>query len=129
MTNQKPYRIRTLNGTQKGSRAALQSAIDKKLREMKLHSGQDEFDPLVLMAIIACEAYDTKQLELALVASSKLAEYLRPKIAPQPDPEPPAPAAYEFDIVEKRNQLAQLLGVTYEDVMGDEAEVIEPYPE
>lgn len=58
----------------------LQDAIDKKLRELGLHNGLDAFDPVMLMTIIAAEAYDEGDKMLSLVALKEVAHYMRPKL-------------------------------------------------
>lgn len=65
----------------------LAARIDAKLREMRLHAGPDQFDPVVLMAAIGAEAYAEKDVQVALVAFREVAQYVRPKLAAAPPQE------------------------------------------
>ncbi|MBK6468847.1 MAG: hypothetical protein IPF96_19960 [Rhodobacter sp.] len=56
--------------------------MDAKLRELRLHAGNEEFDPnVVLMAIIGAEAYDKGDTVVALAAMKEVAQYVRPKLS------------------------------------------------
>lgn len=59
----------------------LAARIDAKLRQLRLHSGLDEFDPVEMMALIGAEAYDEGDKHLALVAFKEVSQYVRPKLA------------------------------------------------
>jgi hypothetical protein len=72
--------ISTRTGKPVKSKEELAARIDAKLREMKLHSGPDEFDPVLLCAIIAAESYDSGDLAMALAAAREVAQYVRPKL-------------------------------------------------
>lgn len=72
--------ISTRTGKPVKSKDELAARIDAKLREMRLHSGPDEFDPVLLCAIIAAESYDTGDLAMALAAAREVAQYVRPKL-------------------------------------------------
>ncbi len=72
--------ISTRTGKPVKSKDELAARIDAKLREMRLHAGPEEFDPVVLCAIIAAESYDAGDLTLALAAAREVAQYVRPKL-------------------------------------------------
>ncbi len=72
--------ISTRTGKPVKSKDELAARIDAKLRELRLHSGPDEFDPVLLCAIIAAESYDTGDLAMALAAAREVAQYVRPKL-------------------------------------------------
>lgn len=72
--------ISTRTGKPVKSKVELAERIDAKLRELKLHSGPDEFDPVLLMAIIAAESYDAGDVGMALTAAREVAAYVRPKL-------------------------------------------------
>jgi predicted PilT family ATPase len=63
------------------SKDELSERIDAKLRELRLHAGNEEFDPVVLMAIIGAEAYDKGDTIVALAAMKEVAQYVRPKLS------------------------------------------------
>lgn len=63
------------------SKRELAERIDARLREMRLHAGPEEFDPVEMMGIIGAEAYDEGDKHLALVAFKEMAQYVRPKLA------------------------------------------------
>jgi hypothetical protein len=72
--------ISTRTGKPVKSKDELATRIDAKLRELRLHSGPDEFDPVLLCAIIAAESYDAGDLAMALAAAREVAQYVRPKL-------------------------------------------------
>ena len=72
--------ISTRTGKPVKSKDELAARIDAKLRELRLHSGPEEFDPVLLCAIIAAESYDTGDLAMALAAAREVAQYVRPKL-------------------------------------------------
>jgi len=72
--------ISTRTGKPVKSKQELSARIDAKLRELRLHSGPDEFDPVMLCAIIAAESYDAGDLAMALAAAREVAQYVRPKL-------------------------------------------------
>lgn len=72
--------ISTRTGKPVKSKDELAARIDAKLRELRLHSGPDEFDPVLLCAIIAADSYDTGDLAMALAAAREVAQYVRPKL-------------------------------------------------
>ena len=72
--------ISTRTGKPVKSKVELAKRIDAKLRELKLHSGPEEFDPVLLMAIIAAESYDVGDVAMALTAAREVAAYVRPKL-------------------------------------------------
>lgn len=63
------------------SKDELSERMDAKLRELRLHAGNEEFDPVVLMAIIGAEAYDKGDTIVALAAVKEVAQYVRPKLS------------------------------------------------
>jgi hypothetical protein len=63
------------------SKDELSERMDAKLRELRLHAGNEEFDPVVLMAIIGAEAYDKGDTIVALAAMKEVAQYVRPKLS------------------------------------------------
>ena len=73
--------ISTRTGKPVKSKVELAERIDAKLRELRLHSGPDEFDPVLLMAIIAAESYDAGDTAMALTAAREVAQYVRPKLS------------------------------------------------
>lgn len=74
-----PYSSR--HGRPHKSKDELAARIDRKLRDMRLHSGQSQFDPVEMMAVIGAEAYRDKDVQVALVAFKEVAQYVRPKLA------------------------------------------------
>jgi hypothetical protein len=72
--------ISTRTGKPVKSKDELAQRIDAKLRQLKLHSGPEEFDPVLLMAIIAAESYDVGDTAMALTAAREVAAYVRPKL-------------------------------------------------
>ena len=72
--------ISTRTGKPVKSKDELAQRIDAKLRQLKLHSGPEEFDPVLLMAIIAAESYDVGDVAMALTAAREVAAYVRPKL-------------------------------------------------
>lgn len=72
--------ISTRTGKPVKSKDELAKRIDAKLRQLKLHSGPEEFDPVLLMAIIAAESYDVGDTAMALTAAREVAAYVRPKL-------------------------------------------------
>lgn len=72
--------ISTRTGKPVKSKVELAERIDAKLRQLKLHSGPEEFDPVLLMAIIAAESYDVGDVAMALTAAREVAAYVRPKL-------------------------------------------------
>ena len=74
-----PYSSR--HGRPHKSKDELAARIDRKLRDMRLHSGQSQFDPVEMMAVIGAEAYRDKDIQVALVAFKEVAQYVRPKLA------------------------------------------------
>lgn len=63
------------------SKDELAARIDAKLRDMRLHAGQAQFDPVEMMAVIGAEAYRDGDTQVALVAFKEVAQYVRPKLA------------------------------------------------
>lgn len=74
-----PYSSR--HGKPHKNKKELAERIDRKLRSLHLHSGQAEFDPVEMMALIGAEAYDNGETHLALVAFKEVSQYVRPKLA------------------------------------------------
>lgn len=72
--------ISTRTGKPVKSKDELAQRIDAKLRQLKLHSGPEEFDPVLLMAVIAAESYDAGDTAMALTAAREVAAYVRPKL-------------------------------------------------
>lgn len=88
-------RYSTAHGRPHKSKKELAERIDAKLRELRLHAGHDEFDPVLMMAIIGAEAYDTGDHAMALVAFKEVSQYVRPKLATvavEHKDEPPIPS-------------------------------------
>lgn len=81
----------------------LAARIDRKLRELKLHHGPDEFDPIELLAIMGAEAFDQGDVQVAIVALREVAQYVRPKLAPKQaeaaEEEPPSEASKKLRIM------------------------------
>lgn len=69
------------------SKDELASRIDAKLRDMRLHSGKAQFDPVEMLAIIGAEAYRDGDVQVAVVCFKEVATYVRPKLAPITEPE------------------------------------------
>ena len=61
-----PYASGRKTGKPRKSKDELSERMDAKLRELRLHAGNEEFDPVVLMAIIGAEAYDKGDTVVAL---------------------------------------------------------------
>lgn len=80
-----PYSSR--HGRPHKSKDELAARIDRKLRDMRLHSGQAQFDPVEMLAVIGAEAYRDKDIQVAVVCFKELACYVRPKLAPISAPE------------------------------------------
>lgn len=74
-----PYSSR--HGKPHKNKMELAARIDHKLRKLHLHAGQEEFDPVEMMALIGAEAYDQGDKHLALVAFKEVSQYVRPKLA------------------------------------------------
>jgi len=80
-----PYSSR--HGRPHKSKDELAARIDAKLRDLRLHSGKGQFDPVEMMAVIGAEAYRDGDTQVALVAFKEVACYTRPKLAPISAPE------------------------------------------
>lgn len=80
-----PYSSR--HGRPHKSKDELASRIDAKLRDMRLHSGKAQFDPVEMLAIIGAEAYRDGDVQVAVVCFKEVATYVRPKLAPITEPE------------------------------------------
>ena len=76
-----------VNGKPHKNKRQLAERIDEKLRAAGLHAGQEEFDPVELMATIGVEAFDEGDKALAIVALKEVAQYVRPKLAPMQAPD------------------------------------------
>lgn len=76
-----PYASGRKTGKPRKSKDELSERMDAKLRELRLHAGNEEFDPVVLMAIIGAEAYDKGDTVVALAAMKEVAQYVRPKLS------------------------------------------------
>lgn len=101
------------NGKIHKTRAELIDAVDKKLRELKLHGGPDAFDPVVLLSIIACESFDKGELPLAVQAAKEVAKYLRPQL--QSVKMEADVTHHETDTTEAKERLARMAGIDADD--------------
>lgn len=74
------YRGPKSTGKPQKDKLELADRIDRKLRDLRLHAGNEEWDPVVGMAIIGADAYKKGDDQMALVAMREVAKYVRPQL-------------------------------------------------